>query len=140
MTTPHMADTLTGPVHTDADVLSRVELLIDPIDRLHRSLWLFFLDRDGVQAPVVVPIDNVPDDPDPDEVGKLCWIIAEVLRNTEPDGSAIVALTRSSPAVIGEMDRNWQERLKDGAILHGARIRLICLATPDGVLPLDGTS
>lgn len=131
-----MADTLTGPVRTDADVLSRVELLIDPIDRLRHGLWLFFLDRDDTQARVVVPVDGVPDDPDPDEVGKLCWIIAEVLRNTEPDGSAIVALTRPGPAVIGETERRWHERLKDGAILHGARIRLMCLATPDGVLAL----
>ena len=138
MTTHHMADTLTGPVRTDTDVLSRVELLIDPVDRLRQSLWLFFVDRDDTQARVVVPIDGVPADPDPDEVGKLCWIIAEVLRNTEPDGSVIITITRPGPAVIGERDRIWQERLKDGAILHGARIRLICLATPDGVLPLTG--
>lgn len=136
MTTPHMADTLTGPVHTDADVLSRVELLIDPIDRVRQSLWLFFLDRDGTQLPVVAPVEDVPDDPDPDLVGNLCWIIAEVLRGAEPEGSVIIALTRPGPAEADRMDRIWQERLRDGAILHSTRIRMICLATPDGVLPL----
>ena len=136
MTTPHMADTFTGPVHTDADVLSRVELLIDPVDRLRQSLWLFFLDRDDKQSPVVVPVEDVPDDPEPDLVGNLCWIIAEVLRGTEPEGSVIITLTRPGPAVVGEMDRLWHERLQDAAILHSARIRMMCLATPAGVLPL----
>ena len=140
MTTPHMADTLTGPVRTEADVLTRVEMLIDPIDRMRQGLWLFFLDRDNKQSPVLVPIDGVPDDPDPDEVGKLCWIIAEVLGSTEPEGSVIIVRTRSGPAAISETDRHWRERLQDGAILHGARIRMICLATPDGVIPLGGTS
>lgn len=136
MTTPHMAETLTGPVRTDADVLSRVELLIDPIERVRQSLWLFFLDRDDKQSPVVVPIEDVPQVPDPDEVGNLCWIVADVLGSTEPEGSVIIILTRPGPAVVDEPDRIWQERLRDGAILHGARIRMICLATPDGVLPL----
>jgi hypothetical protein len=131
-----MADTPTGPVRTDADVLSRVELLIDPVDRLRQSLWLFFLDRDDIQSPVVVPIEDVPDDPEPDEVGSLCWIIAEVLGSTEPEGSVIVTLTRPGQAAIRETDRIWHERLQDEAISHGARIRKICLATPDGVLAL----
>ena len=137
MTTPHMADTLPSPVRTDADVLSRVDLLIDPVDRLRQSLWLFFLDRGDIQSPVVVPIEDVPEDPEPDEVGNLCWIIAEVLGSTEPAGSVIVTLTRPGPAAIRETDRIWHERLQDGAILHGARIRKICLATPDGVVALS---
>jgi hypothetical protein len=136
MTPPHMADTLTGPVRTDAEVLSRVELLIDPIDRVRQSLWLFFLDRDETQLPMVVPVEDVPGDPDPDLVGNLCWTIAEVLRGAEPEGSVIFALTRPGPAEACRTDRIWHERLRDGAILHGMRIRLICLATPDGVLPL----
>ncbi len=139
MATSPSAGTLTSPVHTDGDVLSRVERLIDPAYRVRQSLWLFFLDRNQAPLPVIVPVEDVPDDPEPELVGNLCWIIAEVLAGNEPEGSAVITLTRSGPAMAGPADWIWHGRLRDAATAHGARIRMICLATPDGVVPLaDG--
>jgi hypothetical protein len=127
-------DTPPQPVHTDPEVRKRVEQLIEPGVRLRHSLWLFFLDGNDVQLPVIVPIDDVPDDPDPELVGNLCWIIAEVLGDNE--GSVVITLTRPGPAVTDGPDRVWHDRLRDAAAAHSARIRMMCLATPDGVVPL----
>jgi hypothetical protein len=126
------------PVRTDPEVRDRVKQLIEPYVRLRHSLWLFFLDGNDVQLPVVVPINDVPDDPEPELVGNLCWIIAEVLGENEPEGSVVITLTRPGPAVPDDADRIWHDRLRDGAAAHSARIRMMCLATPDGVVPLTG--
>lgn len=125
-----------APVHTEDDVLRRVDQLIEPDMRRRQSLWLFFLDRNQQQLPVVVPIDDVPDDPDPELVGNLCFIVSEVLGDSEPQGSVVFVLTRPGPVMPEEPDRTWRDRLRDAAAEHGARIRMMCLATPEGVVPL----
>jgi hypothetical protein len=110
------------------------------LDLQRHSLWLFFLDRDDVQSPVIVPVEDVPDDPEPELVGNLCWIIAEVLGDTEPEGSVVITRTRPGRAEPDVHDRIWHGRLRDGAATHSARIRMMCLATPEGVLPLTSDS
>jgi hypothetical protein len=132
------ADPRNSPIRTDDEILARVEQLIEPRWRTLRSLWLFFLDRNQTQLPVVTPIDDVPDDPEPELVERLCWIISEVLSEAEPEGSVVITLTRPGPAAAEQLDLVWRDRLKDGAATHGVRIRMTCLATPDGVLPLAG--
>lgn len=128
---------LTSPLRTDADVLARIAQLIAPADRERRSLWLFFLDRDQAQLPVVMPIADVPDDPDPELVGNLCWTIAEALGKGGPASSVVIALTHPGPASPGAADRAWHSRLRDGAAAHDAHVRMMCLATPEGVAPLS---
>jgi hypothetical protein len=57
---------LLAPLSTDAEVLDRIDQIIGRDARRDRSLWLLFLAADGVQLPVVVPIDDVPASPGPD--------------------------------------------------------------------------
>lgn len=130
---------LAAPLHTNEDVLRRVDLLLDEDARRLRSVVLLFLDRDGVQLPVVVPIDDVPERPDPLVVGNLCWIIAEALRQY-PGGSAVVALTRPDIAQPDDYDRHWCRLLDAAAQQHHASIRLVCLATPSSVRALSDGS
>jgi hypothetical protein len=125
-----------APLRTEADVLRRIEQLIEPDARRRQSLWLFFLDRNQQQLPVVVPIDDVPDDPEPELVGNLCYIVSEVLGESEPEGSVVFVLTRPGLVTPDDTDRTWRDRLRDAAAEHGARIRMMCLATPDGVVAL----
>lgn len=54
------SELLAVPVITDHDVLARVGAIIDTVARRDRALWLFFLERDGIQANLVMPIDNIP--------------------------------------------------------------------------------
>jgi hypothetical protein len=137
MNTPPRADTFT-PLRTDADVLRRIEQLIEPAARLRQSLWLFFLDGDQQQLPVVAPIDDIPDEPDLELVGNLCFIVSEVLGDSEPEGSVVMVLTRPGPVIPDTADQAWRDSLSAAAAARGARIRMLCLATPEGVARLSG--
>jgi hypothetical protein len=129
----------TAPLRTDDDVLRRVDLLLADTVRQLRSVVLLFLDDDGVQLPVVVPVDDVPERPDPMLVGSMCWVIAEVLRQY-PGGSAIVALTRPGVPQPDNSDLDWCEMLRAAARQQHSPVRMFCLATPSGVRTLtDGT-
>jgi hypothetical protein len=137
MNTPPRAETFT-PLRTDADVVRRVEQLIEPAARLRQSLWLFFLDENQQQLPVIAPIDDIPDEPDLELVGNLCFIISEVLGDSEPEGSVVLVLTRPGPGVPDSADQAWRDTLSAAAAVHGVRIRMMCLATPEGVAALIG--
>jgi hypothetical protein len=128
---------LAAPLRTDDDVLRRVDLLLDDDARQLRSIVLLFLDGDGRQLPVVVPIDDVPERPDPLIVGNLCWIVAEAL-TLYPAGSAVVVLTRPELCPGNEADRYWARNIDRSAREHGAPIRMLCLASPSGVVRLTG--
>jgi hypothetical protein len=95
---------MTDPVVTDQDVLRRVDRLMDQDARRQRSVWLLFLAGDGVQLPVVVPIDDVPERPDPQLVGNLCHVIAHVLADAAPEGSAVVTLARPGSETVDDTD------------------------------------
>lgn len=124
---------LAAPLTTDQDLVCRVDHLVDQDSRRHRSLWLFFLSGDGVQLPVVVPIDGVPERPDGLLVGNLCGVIAQVLGDAAPGGSAVLTLARPGDAAVDDTDRYWFRALHAAARQRGTAIRLICLATPAGV-------
>jgi len=128
------------PLRTDEDVLRRVDLLINPDARLERSIWLLFLSASGVQLPVVVPIDGVPEQPDLTTARSLCWVIAEALRNNVPGGHAIVVLTRPGSGSADDADRAWAIALHRAAHDRAASLRLVCLATPSGVGRLSATA
>lgn len=140
MNTPHTgqlaSDLLAAPVRSDADVLARVAAIIDEDARTEQTLWLFFLDGDGMQSDVVVPIDDVPGLPDTRLVGNVCYIVSQVLASTEPGGSAVITLTRPGAADLGERDLHWLQALQKGAAKHDSPVRMLCLATPAGVREL----
>jgi hypothetical protein len=133
---PHSRELLSTPVRTDADVLARVGAIVDEEARKLQTLWLFFLNRDGMQSDVVVPIDDVPDLPDPQLVGNVCYIVSQVLSGEEPEGAAIIALSRPGGSDLGETDRYWLSALQQGAARHDTPVRMLCLATPEGIREL----
>jgi hypothetical protein len=136
METSRSARLLTTPVRTDADVLARVATVIDEEARRLRALWLFFLDRDGLQNEVVVPIDCIPDSPDPGLAGSVCYVVTQLLNGSEPEGAAIITLSRPGRAELDDADRRWLSALQEGAAAHRSPIRMLCLATPGGVREL----
>ncbi len=99
-------------------------------------MWLLFLSPDGVQLPVVVPIDDVPERPGPLLVGNLCGVIADVLADAAPGGSAVVTLTRPGNETVDDTDRYWFRTLYRAARERGASLRLLCLATQAGIRQL----
>jgi hypothetical protein len=131
---PEGSPDLNAPLITDADVLRRVAELVDQ-DPRQRTLWLFFMSPEGVQLPVVVPIDGLPPRPDPRYASNLCWIITNVVDNAAPGSSAVITLSRPGEPELGCDDRSWFRTLRQAAQDRGAPIRMMCLATPAGVRP-----
>jgi hypothetical protein len=124
---------LAAPLSTDQDIIRRVDHLLDQDSRRHRSLWLLFLSGEGVQLPVVVPIDDVPARPDSLLARNLCGVIADVLGDVAAAGSAVVTLTRPGDETVDDSDREWFRTLHAAARERGAAVRLICLATQAGI-------
>src|SRR5439155_12949643 len=82
---------------TDADVQQRVEQLVGRAI-VPRQLWVMFVDGDGRQAPVVMPISDIPLHPEARVIDNLAAIVAEFcaddLATDMGRGSVILTLER----------------------------------------------
>jgi hypothetical protein len=128
---------MSAPLMTDADVLERVGSCIDQQSRTGRSLWIMFVDPGGVQLPVLVPIDGVPESPEPGDARAVCHLITQVLSDAAPGGSAVISLTRPGTGHVRESDQHWTSTLRKAAADEGTTLRMVCLATRDGIRRLD---
>ena len=124
------------PIVTDGDVLDRVAAIVSPAARRHRTLWLFFLHCDGIQANLVVPIDDIPDRPDAAEIGNVCYVASESIAQAPSLLSVVITLSRPGTLRRTDSDRYFLRALQHGASRHATPIRLLVLATPEGVREL----
>ncbi len=122
---------------TDADLLDRVGSCIAQQPGTGASLWIMFFDPGGVQLPVLLPIDGVPESPGPGDAPTVCWIIAQALGDAAPGGSAVITLARPGPGRVCESDERWASALREAAVSEGTMLRMVCLATSEGVRQLD---
>jgi hypothetical protein len=130
------SELLAVPVVTDDDVLARVAAIIEPSVRRQRSLWLFFLERDGKQSSLVVPIDDVPERPEPGVLANVCYVASESIAQAPRVLSVIIALSRPGTARRTESDRHVLRALQHGAARYATPVRMLVLATPEGVREL----
>jgi hypothetical protein len=81
-----------------------------------RSLWLIFLYEDRQLSPVVMPIDDIPADPDAEMLTNLATIVAGLADDT---GIATTALLLSRPGSdhVTASDRAWA---RSSAVAFGA--------------------
>lgn len=111
MTIPHSAD---APLLlTDADVLARVQALVGRACT-DRQLWIMFVDGDNRQAPVVMPVSDMPRHPPTGLLDGLAGVLRGVYGNLTTDlgpGSVILTLERRGPAHTHPQDRVWTEAL-----------------------------
>ena len=123
------------PLMTDAAVLVRVERLVGPA-AADRRLWIMWVDGDGRQAPVVVPIDGIPRHPDPSQLDGLAEVLAG-LRNelTTELGPCSVILTLERLGLDGVLpgDHTWAAALAEVCERAGTPLRGTFLATRGGV-------
>ena len=124
------------PVITDADVLDRVAAIVPPSSRQYRTLWLFFLRRDCLQANLVVPIDDIPEHPEASVVHNVCYVASESIAQAPSLLSVVMTLSRPGPLRRTESDRHLLRALQHGASRHATPIRMLVLATPEGVREL----
>jgi hypothetical protein len=134
-TLPHTDDT--PPLLTQADLHWFWRALMGELGFSCRRLWLIFLEPDGRPAPLVVPIDDLPEEPDPAEVGSLMTICAEVCRQQGMSRVAIL-LSRPGGAGIRPSDRRWAAALLAAARETQLPFAPVHLANDDEVRPLAG--
>jgi hypothetical protein len=130
------AELLAVPVLSHDDVIERVATVIDPEARLRRALWLFFLERDGTQADVVVPVDGLSERPSAAEAGHVCYVAAESIVQAPRLVSVVITLTRPGALQRTDADRHLLRALQHGASRYATPVRMLCLATPEGVREL----
>jgi hypothetical protein len=75
-----------------------------------RSLWLVFLDHDNLMLPVIVPIDDLPSEPD----RELIESVSTVVDGLDDDRlrSVAILLTRPGSGVMTAQDRRWAKAVR----------------------------
>lgn len=136
MTLPNSHDA--PALRTDADVLDRVRGLVGPAVT-DRQLWIMLVDGDDRQAPVVMPISDVPRRPEATRLSSLAAILEPLgadLVTARGPGSVILTLERCGLDAILPTDREWAGALTTMCEHAGMRLRGIFLSTTGGVRPL----
>ncbi len=133
MTIPDSAD---APLLlTDADVLARVQALVGAACT-DRQLWIMFVDGDNRQAPVVMPVSDMPRDPPTGLLDNLAGVLRGVYGDLATDlgpGSVILTLERRGPAHADPRDRAWAEALVRTCRAAAVGLRGVFLSSDAGV-------
>lgn len=77
-----------------------------------RSLWHIFIEPSGQLRPVVLPIDDIPLEPDPKLVSNLAYVLGEVV--VETPSTIAVLLSRPGPGQMSDSDRQWARAIRHG--------------------------
>lgn len=120
---------------TDADVLQRVTDLVGAAAAV-RQLWLMFVDGDARQAPVVVPIADIPRRPQAGPLDGLTRILAGLRGELATDlgpGSVILTLERIGIDAVLPADSEWAAALALTCEHAGMALRGVFLSTDGGV-------
>lgn len=133
MTTPNA---LTAPpLLTDADVHERVRALVGPAIT-DRQLWIMFVDGDNRQAPVIMPISDIPREPEPRMLRNLGEVLAGVCPELATDagaGSVILTVERRGLDGVLPTDRAWADALGAACAEAEVALRGVYLSTERGV-------
>ncbi len=110
VTTPELASV---PVRSALALTRRWVALLAPPVFGSRSLWLTWLDTSGLMLPLVIPIDDLPLEPEE-------FVLRGVLQMHETIGEQrdvthlALALTRPGDAIPTADDEAWAASLRDG--------------------------
>ncbi len=130
-----MASTDMPVLLTDSDVLARVRELVGPAIT-DRQLWIMFVDGDGRQAPVVMPISDLPRFPEPGGITNLSSVLGSLRDDLATDlgpGSVILTCERLGTDRTLPQDRDWAQALTDACISAEIELRGLFLSTRSGV-------
>ncbi len=120
---------------TDADVLQRVEQIVGRAT-VARQLWVMFVDGDGKQAPVIMPISDLPLRPEARVIDNLAAVLAGMCTDLTTEvgsGTVILTLERIGRDAVLPVDRQWAAALQEACDRAGAALRGMYLSTSGGV-------
>jgi hypothetical protein len=111
MTKPPLADV---PIRSADDLTRRWISVLEPPVFGARSLWLAWLDDDGLMLPVIAPVDDMPQSPDRPLLLGLLQVHEAVVEQHlgGHDGHLAMALCRPGQPEITQDDDAWAEALQ----------------------------
>ena len=107
MNTPDLATIPHRAIATAADLAAFWTTLMGEGGFGRRTLWLVLLDEGGHPAPVVVPIDDVPEAPGRRDLEAF----ATVLAGLADYGTPVLLLSRPGPVEVQPDDLQWARSL-----------------------------
>ena len=135
------------PVRSPSELTARWRTMLEPPVFGARALWLSWFDADGRQSPLVVPVDDLPESPDPAIYDGLRGLNATVVDTQPgPGGHLAMALCRPGGATVTDSDDEWVAALSevfDGLVdqtwsLHlAAARRVLPLVEPASAWPAE---
>lgn len=100
-------------IRTDTDLLELWRDLMGPGGFGGRSLWHLFLRPDGHPTPLIIPVDDMPDEPDPAVLRNLTEVMTTVVDKEDLDVASIaLLLSRPGPDTMTASDRAWGRCLR----------------------------
>ncbi len=101
------------PVRSAAELTQRWTALLDPPVFGARSLWLSWIGDDGLMLPMVIPVDDLPELPDPGLLKGLREVNDGVLdAHLDGEGHLAMALCRPGGPEATDDDYEWAEDLR----------------------------
>ena len=120
---------------TDAAVLDspdairdHLEDAIEPAERGRRGVRFVLCDA-GNRVLVHCPVEDIPDDSQPDDCEQTVSVFATALTGTAGDGAMLVVLTRPGAALVTDADRQWFRAAHAVCAEYGVRLLGVHLMT-----------
>ena len=129
MTTPDFRDVRDTVLDTDDALLERARALLQ--QGVRRQIWLMFLDDEGRQLPLLMPID-VPRRPGAREAPALARLLAELVDDFEAS-HVVVTLERRGRDLVSTSDAEWFRLARDACAGAGVNMRGPMLCHTGGV-------
>lgn len=121
--------TETPVLDTPEAIHEHLEIALDPADRNQRGVRFVLCDADN-RVMVHCPVDDIPDEVEPENCAHFVSVFASALAEGDESGGILVALTRPGDATIGDVDRLWFRTTHEVCTENGVRVLGIHLLTP----------
>lgn len=124
------------PLRTEREKVTRIRDLLAPAS-IDGRLWALVLDGDGRQTPLMIPIEDCPEIPDPailDGLGEA--LITLMDDNVDGSGQVLFVVERLGPFGPTHEDRCWAAALTGACARADLRLAGTFLLSPGGVSPL----
>ncbi len=124
------------PLLTERDMISRIDALLAPASN-PAQLWVLILDSLRRQTPVIIPIDDRPELPNPRSLNSLARALREIVQgDADGPGSAIFVIERLGTDRITAADLRWAAALAGACERARVTVTGTFLLSPHRVSPL----
>lgn len=120
----------TPVLDTPEAIREHLEIALDPRDRAQRGVRFVLCDADN-RVMVHCPVDDLPEDLEPEDCAHFVSVFASALAEGDEAGGILVAITRPGSATVTDTDRHWFRATHEVCSQTGVRVLGVHLLTPD---------